>query len=142
MEEKRPYTFADGILVASKFFKSPDAPHYATEHVRRLEIEIGEAVTMTCPGVGIGRWRLERKPPGSGAELADNKLVWVDRPGLHRVRLEVPGRWFHVIELCAYTNFQLFGNGPKSEERRHQARGWLNDPNRTPDEVIDRLEMK
>lgn len=130
-----------GICLASSFFTKHPSPHYlATGDAERIEIEVGEIVEMACPGYLTYRWQLIRKPAGSNARLDDARLVGVERPGIYAIRVQTGGRWSRYLELCAYTHAQMFGLAPVSEIQRLNERSWLNQPGRSTDEVVRRLE--
>lgn len=134
------HVMAQGILLASPFFSGGDAPYHATSEQRRIEIEIGEVVSFGCAGWLTFAWSLLRRPEGSSAVLANATLYGVDRPGLYVVRCQASGRWVRELELCAFTRTQMYGEKNRLEEIRLQSRGWLNDPGRTTEQVINRLE--
>jgi hypothetical protein len=131
-----------GICLASSFFtKPPKANYFATGEARRVEFEIGEMVEMACAGYLTYRWSLIRKPPGSSARIDEARLVGVNVPGVHAIRVETNGGWSRYLELCAYTHAQMYGIAPPSEIQRLNERSWLNQPGRETDEVVRRLEQ-
>jgi hypothetical protein len=134
------YVMAEGILLGSPFFSGGGAPYHATREQRRIEIEIGEVVSFACRGWLTYLWTLARKPAGSSALLSDARLRGIDRPGVYVAHCVAAGRWIRELELCAFTRADMYGVRIPNEEQRLQARGWLNDPTRTTDDVISRLE--
>lgn len=130
-----------GICLASSFFTKHPAPHYlATGDADRIEIEVGESVEMACPGYLTYQWQLLRKPAGSDARLEGARLVGVNKPGVYAIRVQTGGKWSRYLELCAFTHAQMFGLAPVSEIQRLNERSWLNQPGRSIEEVIARLE--
>ena len=131
-----------GICLSSPFFTRIDVPYLATGDGKRAEIEIGEAVEMACAGYLTYRWALVRKPVGSAAYLEEARLQRVDKPGVYVVTVTASGGWVRTLELCAFTAEQMYGGLRKTDELRLSVRGWLSDPSRTTEEIINRLETK
>lgn len=131
-----------GICLASQFFTKHPKPHYlATGNARRIEIGVGEVVELACAPQLTYRWELTRKPPGSGAVLEGAKLQRVDKPGMYIVTVRIDGGWERVLELCAFTDAQMYGAArAEMELTRLNERSWLNQPGRSTAEVIARLE--
>jgi hypothetical protein len=142
--EKRAdvHVLHDGFHIGSRF-----SPPRAVADQRRVEAEIGEIPEFGFAGSTIAAWRLARKPDGSVAHIQGARLLGIDRPGVYRVVCEVTGRWTRTLDVCVFTTLQMYGTNadgpkPRSVEGRLHQRGWLNDPGRTDEQVITRLESR
>jgi len=142
MMDRDQISVGAGICVASPFF-SHGRPCHPCGEQQRIEIEVGELVSFAVARVLETRWALVRKPAVSAASLGDGCLYSVDRPGVYVVRATARGLWIRELELCAFTEKQMYGAGvAPSEQRRLQQRCWLNDPTTTTEMVIRELEIK
>lgn len=130
-----------GIYLGSRFFTTKATPYLVVAEGRRIEIEVGEIVELACPGYLTYRWTLARVPDGSAARLDEGRLCGVNKPGVHLIQVRTSGAWMRELELCAFTRTQMFGATTRpTDEQRFACRGWLSDPARTTEQVIERLE--